>query len=201
MHIELFCYCCIVWDLRNAKKPVNVAYNLDIVNPEANVIFSPDERLILTGTACPKGKGFGQLVMLNRDTLQVQESISKSFFYKNRLKTKLIDNILMKMLPNPALLKYYGTLKSIKSLLVVQTVLLPCSIVLLIHQEGPSYQLFEKQRSEQSMITKSTDLLLHLMLYPCLKMKKLELQREREINYVKILLHLVVQVKKNDLFD
>jgi hypothetical protein len=32
-------------------------------------------------------------------------------------------------------------------------------------------------------------------------MKKLELQREREINYVKILLHLVVQVKKNDLFD
>lgn len=41
--------CSIVWDLRNAKKPVKTAYNLDIVNPEANVIFSPDEKLILTG--------------------------------------------------------------------------------------------------------------------------------------------------------
>jgi hypothetical protein len=38
-----------VWDLRNAKKPVKTAYNLDIVNPEANIIFSPDEKLILTG--------------------------------------------------------------------------------------------------------------------------------------------------------
>ncbi|KAG1054439.1 hypothetical protein G6F43_003551 [Rhizopus delemar] len=37
-----------LWDIRNAKKPVKVAYNLDIVNPEVNVIFSPDERLILT---------------------------------------------------------------------------------------------------------------------------------------------------------
>ncbi|KAI9473559.1 MAG: WD40-repeat-containing domain protein [Benjaminiella poitrasii] len=65
-----------LWDLRNAKKPVKIAYNLDIVNPEANVIFSPDEKLILTGTACPKGKGFGQLVMLNRETLEVQEAIN-----------------------------------------------------------------------------------------------------------------------------
>ncbi|KAI8987411.1 WD40-repeat-containing domain protein [Mycotypha africana] len=32
----------------NAKKPVKTSYNLDIVNPEVNVIFSPDEKLILT---------------------------------------------------------------------------------------------------------------------------------------------------------
>ncbi|KAK4516370.1 uncharacterized protein ATC70_011341 [Mucor velutinosus] len=63
-----------LWDLRNAKKPVKAAYNLDIVNPEANVIFSPDEKLILTGTACPKGKGHGQLVFLNRETLEVEQS-------------------------------------------------------------------------------------------------------------------------------
>jgi hypothetical protein len=43
-----------VWDLRNAKKPINTAYNLDIVNPEANVIFSPDEKLILTGNLTDK---------------------------------------------------------------------------------------------------------------------------------------------------
>ena len=72
----------LVWDIRNAKKPVKTAYNLDIVNPEVNVAFSPDEKLILTGTSCPKGQGFGQLVMLNRETLEVQEAISKflSFF-------------------------------------------------------------------------------------------------------------------------
>ncbi|CEG71549.1 hypothetical protein RMATCC62417_07265 [Rhizopus microsporus] len=64
-----------LWDIRNAKKAVKTAYGLDIVNPEVNVIFSPDERLILTGTSCPKGKGFGKLVMLDRDTLEIRESI------------------------------------------------------------------------------------------------------------------------------
>ncbi|CAO3620367.1 unnamed protein product [Mucor hiemalis] len=67
-----------LWDLRNIKKPVKTAYNLDIVNPEANIIFSPDEKLILTGTSCPKGKGFGQLVMLDRETLEVKESLNVS---------------------------------------------------------------------------------------------------------------------------
>ncbi|KAI9012505.1 WD40-repeat-containing domain protein [Phycomyces nitens] len=38
-----------LWDTRNIKKPVRAAYNLEVVNPQANVIFSPDERLILTG--------------------------------------------------------------------------------------------------------------------------------------------------------
>lgn len=74
MFIDIFY---IVWDLRNVKTPLKTAYNLDIVNPEANVIFSPDEKLILTGTACPKGKGFGQLVMLDRENLEVKDSISK----------------------------------------------------------------------------------------------------------------------------
>ncbi|KAI9496622.1 WD40-repeat-containing domain protein [Zychaea mexicana] len=65
-----------VWDIRNLKNPVRTAYNLDTVNPEANVIFSPDERLILTGTSVPKGKGYGKLVMLDRETLEVQRTMS-----------------------------------------------------------------------------------------------------------------------------
>ncbi|ORZ14236.1 WD40-repeat-containing domain protein [Absidia repens] len=64
-----------VWDIRHPKKPVNVQYNLDIVNPEANVIFSPDERLILTGTACPKGQGHGKLVMMDRHTLEIKRTM------------------------------------------------------------------------------------------------------------------------------
>ncbi|ORX63140.1 WD40 repeat-like protein [Hesseltinella vesiculosa] len=64
-----------VWDIRNAKKPVSVQYGLDIVHPRVNVIFSPDERLILTGTACPKDKGVGKLVMMDRNTLEIQRTM------------------------------------------------------------------------------------------------------------------------------
>ncbi|KAI8374471.1 WD40-repeat-containing domain protein [Radiomyces spectabilis] len=65
-----------VWDLRKPKTPLRVAYNLDIVNPEANVIFSPDERLILTGTSVPKGQGYGQLVMMDRETLEIRRTMN-----------------------------------------------------------------------------------------------------------------------------
>ncbi|KAI9320545.1 WD40-repeat-containing domain protein [Dichotomocladium elegans] len=67
-----------LWDIRNVKAPVRTAYNLDSVSPETNVIFSPDERLILTditGTSVPKGEGYGKLVMLDRETLEVQRSM------------------------------------------------------------------------------------------------------------------------------
>ncbi|KAI8069543.1 WD40-repeat-containing domain protein [Gongronella butleri] len=64
-----------VWDIRNAKQPVNVQHQLDIVHPVTNVIFSPDERLILTGTACPKDKGVGKLVMMDRNTLEIQRTM------------------------------------------------------------------------------------------------------------------------------
>ncbi|ORY93643.1 WD40-repeat-containing domain protein [Syncephalastrum racemosum] len=67
-----------VWDVRNFKQPVKTAYNLESINPETNVVFSPDEKLILTGTSVPKGQGNGQLVMLDRETLEVQRSIDVS---------------------------------------------------------------------------------------------------------------------------
>ncbi|KAI8877207.1 WD40 repeat-like protein [Backusella circina FSU 941] len=72
-----------VWDVRNAKKPVKTAWCLDIVNPEANVIFSQDERLILTGTACPEVKDMGEVVMLDRHTLEVHQTVDGivSVFY------------------------------------------------------------------------------------------------------------------------
>lgn len=85
-----------MWDIRNSKKPVNVAENLESINPETNVIFSPDERLIMTGmwnsiafqigmvhlhhflgTSVPKGQGYGKLVMLDRQTLEIRRTMSK----------------------------------------------------------------------------------------------------------------------------
>ncbi|KAI7863137.1 WD40-repeat-containing domain protein [Spinellus fusiger] len=63
-----------LWDIRNIKKPVRAAYNLEVINPQANIIFSPDEQLILTGTSVPKGEGYGQLVMLDSETLEIKNT-------------------------------------------------------------------------------------------------------------------------------
>ncbi|CAB5396110.1 unnamed protein product [Rhizophagus irregularis] len=43
--------CIKVWDVRNFKNPVLQANQLATYNAETNVIFSPDERMIITGTA------------------------------------------------------------------------------------------------------------------------------------------------------
>ncbi|KAK9900003.1 WD40 repeat-like protein [Cystobasidium minutum MCA 4210] len=68
-----------VWDARAFKKPVSVASNLTSLNPETNVIFSPDEKHILTGTAVDtKGKPGGRIVVMERDTLQIVKEYSVS---------------------------------------------------------------------------------------------------------------------------
>ncbi|KAI8890781.1 WD40 repeat-like protein [Backusella circina FSU 941] len=58
----------------NAKKPLKTAWCLDIVNPEASVIFS---------TASPKVKDMGEVVMLDRHTLEVHQTVDGivSVFY------------------------------------------------------------------------------------------------------------------------
>ncbi|KAG9285405.1 hypothetical protein G9A89_010880 [Geosiphon pyriformis] len=65
-----------VWDVRNFKSPVKFANELPTFNAETNAIFSPDERLIITGTAVKKGEGYGKLVMLERDTLEIVRTMS-----------------------------------------------------------------------------------------------------------------------------
>ncbi|KAL8292109.1 hypothetical protein RQP46_001575 [Phenoliferia psychrophenolica] len=40
-----------LWDARAMKKPLFTATNLPSLNPEANLVFSPDEKYVLTGTA------------------------------------------------------------------------------------------------------------------------------------------------------
>lgn len=47
-----------LWDLRSFKKPLGAWDNLPANYPTTNVVFSPDERLLLTGTAAGEnGKG------------------------------------------------------------------------------------------------------------------------------------------------
>ncbi|KAF9329258.1 hypothetical protein BG006_007643 [Podila minutissima] len=65
-----------VWDTRNLKHPISIAEELDSMNAEANVIFSPDERLILTGTSVKKNAGYGKIVMMNSSNLEIVRTVS-----------------------------------------------------------------------------------------------------------------------------
>ena len=48
-----------LWDIRNAKEPVNVWRDLTNLNVKTGVCISPDETLILTGTSVRKGFAYG----------------------------------------------------------------------------------------------------------------------------------------------
>ena len=63
------------WDLRSFRQPVAVAQNLISYYNVTDCIFSPDEKLILTGTSVKKDQGNGRLVFLERDTLQVADEL------------------------------------------------------------------------------------------------------------------------------
>lgn len=58
------------WDIRNIQKPVATADGLLSYYATTMCCFSPDEKLILTGTSVKKGQGAGKLLFLERDTLQ-----------------------------------------------------------------------------------------------------------------------------------
>lgn len=56
--------------MRNFNEPLSVALGLDTFYEEANAIFSPNEKYILTGTSVKKNIGNGKLVVLDRHTLK-----------------------------------------------------------------------------------------------------------------------------------
>lgn len=67
-----------------------VAENLSSLNPETNVIFSPDQRFVLTGTAGPRagnvpgkevdvrGKPGGRVIVMKRENLEIVREMSES---------------------------------------------------------------------------------------------------------------------------
>ncbi|KAG0369607.1 hypothetical protein BGX24_002346 [Mortierella sp. AD032] len=67
-----------LWDTRNLKHPLSVAEDVASLNSEANVIYSPDERLILTGTGVKKNEGYGKIIMMNSENLEVVRTVSVS---------------------------------------------------------------------------------------------------------------------------
>ncbi len=55
-----------------------IAEDVATLNSETNVIFSPDERLILTGTGVKKNEGYGKIIMMNSENLDVVRTVSVS---------------------------------------------------------------------------------------------------------------------------
>lgn len=83
----------IVWDAKSLKKPLFTAPNLPTLNPETNIIFSPDDKYLLTGTAGAhagvlvgtaeeqrareaKGAQSGKVVVLKVEGLEVIRELS-----------------------------------------------------------------------------------------------------------------------------
>ncbi|XP_066568273.1 WD repeat-containing protein 70 isoform X2 [Amia ocellicauda] len=58
------------WDIRNFRKPLNVATELATVFPMVDCCFSPDDKLLVTGTSVKKGEGTGKLVFFDRVAFQ-----------------------------------------------------------------------------------------------------------------------------------
>ncbi|XP_051784448.1 WD repeat-containing protein 70 isoform X1 [Erpetoichthys calabaricus] len=58
------------WDMRNFKNPINVITGLSTFFPMTDCCFSPDDKMIVTGTSVKKGDGNGKLIFFDRETCQ-----------------------------------------------------------------------------------------------------------------------------------
>ncbi|XP_051875813.1 WD repeat-containing protein 70 [Pristis pectinata] len=58
------------WDMRNFQNPLNVATDLPNIFPMTDCCFSPDDKLLVTGTSMRKGHGSGKLLFFDRETFR-----------------------------------------------------------------------------------------------------------------------------------
>ncbi|XP_076020312.1 WD repeat-containing protein 70 [Genypterus blacodes] len=59
-----------IWDIRNFKKPVNVATGLTNNFAMTDCCFSPDDKLVVTGTSVKKDQGSGKLAFFDRTSFE-----------------------------------------------------------------------------------------------------------------------------------
>ncbi|XP_073686307.1 WD repeat-containing protein 70-like [Garra rufa] len=58
------------WDMRNFRKPLAAVSGLTSFFPMTDCCFSPDDKLLLTGTSVKKDEGNGKLLFYERESLQ-----------------------------------------------------------------------------------------------------------------------------------
>ncbi|CAH6787348.1 Wdr70 [Phodopus roborovskii] len=76
-----------LWDVRQFNKPLFSASDLPTLFPMTDCCFSPDDKLIVTGTSVQRGCGNGKLVFFERRTFQrvyeidITDAVCVFFFY------------------------------------------------------------------------------------------------------------------------
>ncbi|KAL7846532.1 hypothetical protein SRHO_G00215120 [Serrasalmus rhombeus] len=58
------------WDIRSFKKPLKVATGLTTYFPMTDCCFSPDDKLLVTGTSVKREEGNGKLVFFDRESFR-----------------------------------------------------------------------------------------------------------------------------------
>ncbi|KAJ1915595.1 hypothetical protein H4219_004233 [Mycoemilia scoparia] len=72
-----------LWDIRYFKQfrpnkpaqPVHEARSLDVYHPQTNIIYSPDEKYILTGVGVKRGQGMGYIKVFDSKSLELVKDV------------------------------------------------------------------------------------------------------------------------------
>lgn len=67
-----------LWDIRNFKQPLKVKTDLPNFFPVTDCLFSPDDKLVVTGVSVKKNEGKGKLFFLDRESLEIQTELEVS---------------------------------------------------------------------------------------------------------------------------
>ncbi|KAK6179715.1 hypothetical protein SNE40_012016 [Patella caerulea] len=67
-----------LWDMRSFKKPLNVVKGLTNYFPMTDCLFSPDDKMVVTGISVKKQEGQGQLIFFERETLSIVNAMDIS---------------------------------------------------------------------------------------------------------------------------
>lgn len=67
-----------LWDIRNFKKPLQERNNLTNYFPMTDCLFSPDDKLVLTGISIKKNEGKGKLLFMDRESLETLTELEVS---------------------------------------------------------------------------------------------------------------------------
>lgn len=65
----------LVWDIRSFKRPLAERPGVPTMYPSTNAIFSPDNKHIVTGSGGSEKGGYGALLFLDRQNLEVVKEL------------------------------------------------------------------------------------------------------------------------------
>ena len=69
-----------LWDVRYFKKPVNSVSNLYSRFDVTECCFSPDDKMVVTGTSMGKNENSGRLMFFSKDTFELVRDLGKFKF-------------------------------------------------------------------------------------------------------------------------